>query len=111
MPGIRRRTSAARALSACVLAAFLTVGAAAASAAADEVEYGDDEVTISVTITELAPCVPGTPGCAGGGGVVDGGLASTGALLGTALGAGVLLVALGAGAYALGAYRRDPGQV
>jgi hypothetical protein len=69
---------------------------------ADE-EYGDGEVVITVTISELDLCEQGLPGCDDGGV-----LGSTGLSVATPLGAGVLAVALGLGGYALGRRRRDP---
>jgi hypothetical protein len=96
---------AVRAVLSVGLGVFLAF-AAGSAAIADEVEYDDDTITISVTIEELEPCTPGAPGCGNG----DGELAFTGSGFGVPLGAAVLLAALGAGAYGLAAHRRSPDQ-
>jgi hypothetical protein len=94
---------AIRALLSVGLGVFLAF-AAGSAAVADEVEYDDDTVTISVTIEELEPCTQGALGCGNG----EGELAFTGSGFGVPLGVAVLLAALGASAYGLAAHRRSP---
>lgn len=86
-------------------AGVLLALAVAAPAAADDAEYGNGDVVITVTISELDLCELGLPGCNEGG---DGALGATGLSIATPLGAGVLAVALGLGSYALGRRRRAP---
>ena len=97
MTALQLRRLAARSLAPVLLGLLLALGAAASGAAADEA-YGDDEVTISVTIDELNLCDRGLPGCHPGG---DGALGQTGLQIATPLGLGVLFAALGLGTYAL----------
>jgi hypothetical protein len=96
-------SGAANVLASLGLGLMVALGVGAPMAAADD-EYGDDTVTITVTIDEFDPCAVGAAGCDDGGG--DGGLAYTGAAIGVPLGAGILLTAVGAGVYALATQRR-----
>ena len=97
MTVLHPRRRAARVLTTGLLGLMLELGAASSAVAADE-PYGDDEVTISVTISELDLCVRGLPGCQPNG---DGVLGLTGLQVATPLGLGVLFVAFGLGTYAL----------
>lgn len=91
----RGRAFAVRVLIPLGLGLLLALALGTGRALADDVEHGDDQVTITVTIDEYEPDD-------------DGGLAMTGAEIGVPLGAGILLTALGAGAYAIA--RRRPAE-
>ena len=95
MTAHRLRTLAARLLAPLLLGLMFAVGAGVSGAVADDT-YGEDEVTITVTIAELNLCDRGLPGCQ-----PDGALGATGLQVATPLGLGVLFVALGLGTYAL----------
>ena len=101
MPPRRLR---ARGLVAVAFGVLLTAGAGVAPAMADDNLDGGGEVTISVTIPPLERCTAAASDCA------DAGyrpLAMTGAAVGVPLAAGLLLVALGAGAHVLAGRRRE----
>lgn len=95
MESSRSRAFAARVLIPLGLGLLLALALGTGRALADEVEHGDEQVTITVTINEYVPDD-------------DGGLATTGAQIGVPLGAGILLTAVGAGAYAIA--RRRPAE-
>lgn len=90
--GSARRVST-RILFTSVLGALFAVGASSPLAMADETEYGDDTVNITVVIAEFDPCSVGASGCEGSGGS----LANTGATVGAAVAGTVLLTAVGIG--------------
>lgn len=96
MTAPRLRTLAARLLAPLLLGLLFALGVGASGAVADDT-YGEDEVTITVTIAELTLCDRGLSGCQPD----DGALGVTGLQIATPLGLGVLFVAVGLGTYAL----------